>query len=203
MYCDYVADIIGWLLLKEGGCVMSLKISVFISTSLDGYIARENGDLDWLDAANADVPDGEDFGFIQFMQSIDSIVMGRKTYEKVLSFGGWPYGSASVIVLSRSQIELPDDPNHNVFSTSESLEELCHRLENEGEKHLYVDGGLTIQRFLADGLITDMTITTVPVVLGSGISLFGSVEKDIALEHVGTKSFHAGFVQSTYNVMPA
>lgn len=179
---------------------MSLKISVFISTSLDGYIAREDGGLDWLEAANVDVPDGEDFGFIQFMQSIDSIVIGRKTYEKVLSFGGWPYGSASVIVLSRTQIEFPDDPDHNVSSTSESLEELCSRLESEGEKHLYIDGGITIQRFLADGLITDVTINTVPIVLGSGIPLFGSLAKDITLEHVATKSFDVGFVQSTYNV---
>lgn len=181
---------------------MSLKISVFISTSLDGYIARENGDLDWLDAANANVPDSEDFGFIQFMQSVDSIVMGRNTYEKVLSFGGWPYGTASVIVLSRTQIEFPDDPDHKVSTTSESLEELCNRLEGEGQKHLYVDGGITIQRFLADGLITDVTITTVPVVIGSGIPLFGSVKKDITLEHVATKSFDVGFVQSTYNVKP-
>lgn len=179
---------------------MSLKISVFISMSLDGYIARENGDLDWLDAANANVPDGEDFGFIQFMQSIDFIVMGRKSYEKVLSFGGWPYGTASVVVLSRTPIELPDDPKHNVTCTAESLHDLCQRLENEGAKRLCVDGGLTIQRFLADNLITDMTINVVPVVLGSGISLFGSVEKDITLEHVATKSFDVGFVQSTYNV---
>ncbi|OEU75146.1 MAG: deaminase [Desulfuromonadales bacterium C00003068] len=182
---------------------MSLEISVFISTSLDGYIAREDGGLDWLDAANADVPDGEDFGFIQFMQSIDSIVMGRKTYEKVLSFGGWPYGAASVIVLSRTPIEFPDDSEHNVSSSSESLKELCHRLESEGQKHLYVDGGITIRRFLADGLITDVTVTTVPVVLGSGIPLFGSVEKDITFEHVATKSFDVGFVQSTYNVKSA
>ncbi len=182
---------------------MSLEISVFISTSLDGYIAREDGGLDWLDAANADVPDGEDFGFIQFMQSIDSIVMGRKTYEKVLSFGSWPYGAASVIVLSRTPIEFPDDPNHNVASTAESLKELCLRLENEGAKRLCVDGGITIQRFLADGLITDMTINVVPVVLGSGIPLFGSVEKDITLEHVATKTFDVGFVQSTYNIKPA
>ena len=179
---------------------MSLKVSVFISTSLDGYIARKNGELDWLDAANANVSDGEDFGFIQFMQSVDSIVMGRNTYEKVLSFGGWPYGTASVIVLSRTPIEFPDDPDHNVVSSAESLKDLCLRLENGGAKRLCVDGGITIQRFLADGLITDMTINVVPVVLGSGISLFGSVEKDIILKHVATKSFDAGFVQSTYNV---
>lgn len=181
---------------------MCLKVSVFISTSLDGYVARENGDLDWLEVANANVPDDEDFGFIQFMQSIDSIVMGRNTYEKVLSFGGWPYGSASVIVLSRAPITYPDDPDHNVSSTAESLKELCQRLTYNGVKRLHIDGATTIQRFLADGLITDMTITVVPVVLGSGISLFGRVEKDIPFDCVATKSFDDGFVQSTYNVKP-
>lgn len=179
---------------------MGLKLSVFVSTSLDGYIAKKNGDLDWLNAASANVPDSEDFGFIQFMQSIDVIVMGRNTYEKALSFGGWPYGRASVIVLSRTPIELPDDPDHNVFATAESLKELCRRLEEEGAKRLYVEGGITIQRFLADGLITDMTINIAPVVLGSGIPLFGRIGKSITFEHVATKSYDFGFVQSTYNV---
>lgn len=179
---------------------MGLKLSVFISTSLDGYIARENGELDWLDAANGNVPDGEDFGFVQFMQSVDFIVMGRKTYEKVLSFGGWPYGAASVIVLSRTAIEFPNEPDHNVTCTAESLQGLCQRLSSEGAKRLYIDGATTIQRFLADGLITDMTINVVPVLLGGGIPLFSSVEKDITLEHVSTTPFEVGFVQSTYNV---
>ena len=179
---------------------VSLNASVYVATSLDGYIARESGGLDWLDAANATVPAGEDCGFRQFMESIDVLVMGRKTYEKVLSFGLWPYGNTPVIVLSRNKIELPDDPKQNVSCSSESPKELCARLSAKGAKRLYIDGGITIQRFLAAGLITDITITVIPVILGRGIPLFGSSEKDISLGHVATKTFDFGFVQSTYKV---
>ena len=182
---------------------MCLKVSVYIATSLDGYIARENGDLDWLDAANATVQEGEDCGFLKFMESIDVLVMGRKTYEKVLSFGMWPYDDTPVIVLSRNKIEFPKDLNQHVTCSSESPIELCERLAINGANRLYIDGGITIQRFLADGLITDMTITVIPVVLGGGIPLFKNLEKGISLEHVATKSFDFGFVQLTYNVKNA
>lgn len=179
---------------------MSLKTSVYIATSLDGFIARENGDLDWLDAANATIPKGEDCGYFQFMESVDILVMGRKTYEKVLSFGMWPYGSTPVIVLSSNKIDFKNDPNQYVSCSSESPKELCARLANKGIKRLYIDGGKTIQSFLAENLITDLTITVIPVIIGQGIPLFSNLEKDIALEHVATKTFDFGFVQSIYNV---
>jgi len=181
---------------------VSLKASVFIATSLDGYIARENGELDWLDAANALVPKGEDCGYSQFMAGIDILVMGRTTYEKVQSFGTWPY-SHPVIVLSRNKIEFQNDLAQNISCSSESPNELCQRLAGEGAKRLYIDGGVTIQRFLASGLINDLTITVIPVVLGSGKSLFGKLEKDILLEHTSTKTFDFGFVQLTYKVKNA
>jgi len=82
--------------------------SVYIATSLDGFIAREDGDIDWLNAANEIVPEGEDCGFFAFMDSVDGLVMGRHTYEKVLSFGQWPYGEKPVIVLSRNEVKMPD-----------------------------------------------------------------------------------------------
>ena len=182
---------------------MSLISSVFIATSLDGFIARENDELDWLDAANATVPEGEDCGYLQFMETIDVLVMGRKTYEKVLSFGMWPYGNTSVIVLSRNKIEFPNDLNQNVSCSSESPKELCERLANEGAKRLYIDGDKTIQGFLAEGLINDITITIIPIVLGSGKPLFGNVGKDILLRHAATKTFDFGFVQLTYEVKNA
>ncbi|MGI9569839.1 MAG: dihydrofolate reductase family protein, partial [Desulfobulbia bacterium] len=116
---------------------MSLISSVYIATSLDGYIARENGDLDWLDAANAKVPEGEDCGFFDFMQTIDVLVMGRKSYEKVLSFGMWPYENTQVIVLSSNKIEIPNDLVENVSCSSESPKELYERLASEGAKRLY------------------------------------------------------------------
>ena len=179
---------------------MNLKVSVFIATSLDGFIARENGELDWLDAANATVPKGEDCGYLQFIETIDVLVMGRKTYEKVLSFGIWPYGNTSVIVLSSKKIEFQNDLNQNIACSSESPKNLCQRLAKEGAKRLYIDGGITIQRFLAEGLITDLTITVIPILLGSGKPLFSTAGKDIPLRHVATKSFDFGFVQSTYKV---
>jgi len=180
---------------------MSIQASVFIATSLDGYIAREDGKLDWLYTANATVPEGEDCGYSDFMKTVDVLVMGRKTYEKVLSFGLWPYGGTSVIVLSSNKIEIPNELVQSVSCSSESPKELCKRLANEEVKRIYVDGGITIQRFLFEGLISDVTITVIPIVLGSGKPLFGNVEKDIPLKHISTKTYDFGFVQSTYKVI--
>ena len=180
---------------------MSLISSVFIATSLDGFIARTGGELDWLNAANATVPEGEDCGYQAFMASIDRLVMGRKTYEQVLSFGAWPYGSKPVIVLSRRKLEIPDQLVQTVSHSSESPKALYHRLLSEGAKRLYIDGGMTIQRFLAEGLIEDLTITIIPVILGSGISLFGDLKQDIALKLSSTKIYDFGFVQLTYEVI--
>lgn len=182
---------------------MNLKVSVYIATSLDGFIARKNGDLDWLDEANSNVPEGEDCGFSKFMASVDALVMGRKTYEKVLSFGIWPYGNTPVIVLSRNKIEFPQDLSQHLSCSSEEPAELCKRLANNGAKRLYIDGGKTIQGFLDKKLITDLTITVIPVLIGQGIPLFGNLKQDMNLEHVATKAFDFGFVQSTYNVKSA
>ena len=179
---------------------MSLRVSVFIATSLDGFIARADGAIDWLDEANAIVPEGEDCGYQAFMTTVDVLIMGRNTYEQVLSFGQWPYGDKPVIVLSRQNLQIPDKLAQTVSSSSESPKALYQRLSNEGANRLYIDGGVTIQRFLADGLIDDITITLIPVILGSGKSLFGPLDRDISLTHVGTKTFDFGFVQLTYEV---
>jgi dihydrofolate reductase len=178
-----------------------LKASVFIATSLDGYIAKEDGSLDWLDAANASVPEGEDCGYAAFMNSVDALVMGRKTYEKVRSFGSWSYGEKTVVVLSRKDLEIPADLSKSVSHSSEDPKSLCSRMAESGMKRLYIDGGITIQRFLAEGLITDLTITVIPIVLGSGIPLFGRLSKDVPLKHISTKGYDFGFVQSTYEVL--
>ncbi|MBE7380114.1 MAG: dihydrofolate reductase [Leptolyngbya sp. SIO1E4] len=180
---------------------MSLISSVFIATSLDGFIAKPDGSLDWLEAANATVPEGEDCGYRAFMESIDALVMGRKTYEKVLSFGQWPYESKPVIVLSRHPIEIPAQLAPTVSHSSESPQALCQRLAKEGAKRLYIDGGMTIQRFLTAGLINDLTITVIPIILGSGIPLLGDLKKEIPLKHIATKSYNFGFVQVTYEVV--
>ena len=180
---------------------MNPKVSVFIATSLDGYIARKNGDLDWLDAANSTVPKGEDCGYCAFMDTVDVLVMGRKTYEQVLSFGEWPYGKTPVVVLSRNPIMFPPELPDTVTHSSEEPEALCDRLSQEGSKHLYIDGGVTIQRFLAAGLVDEITITLIPIILGEGTPLFGPVLKDVLLKCIGTKTFEFGFVQVQYAVV--
>lgn len=179
---------------------MSLKASVFIAASLDGFIAGNNGELDWLDAANATVPEGEDCGFKAFLDSVDVLIMGRKTFEKVLQFDAWGYGNTRVIVLSRNSIKIPEELSQTVTHSSENPKELWKRLSEEGAERLYVDGGITIQRFLAEGLIDDITITLIPVLLGSGIPLFGETVHNIHLTPTAAKTYDFGFVQLTYNV---
>ena len=179
---------------------MSPIVSVFIATSLDGFIARENGDIDWLNAANETVTKGEDCGYAVFMESVDVLVMGRNTYEQVLSFGEWPYQNKPVIVLSSKTLGIPVSLGDIVTHSSESPKQLCARLAQEGVKRINIDGGITIQGFLAEGLVSDITITLIPVVLGSGKSLFGQLENDISVKHITTKTYDFGFVQVTYQV---
>lgn len=177
---------------------MTIKSSVFITTSLDGFIARLDGNIDWLNDANAVVPKGEDCGYAEFMSSIGVLVMGRNTFEKVLSFGEWPYGETKVVVLSRKGIAIPDKINNTVSTSSDDPKTLVEKLASEGVKHLYIDGGKTIQSFLAAGLINEITITTIPILLGTGLPLFGPLKKDITLKHVFTNAYPFGFVQNKY-----
>lgn len=182
---------------------MTATSAVFIATSLDGFIARTDGSLDWLDEASTTVPAGEDCGYAEFMTSVDVLVMGRNTYEKVRTLGPWPYGQTPVVVLSENVIPFPADVPAHVTHSAESPVELHHRLSAEGAKKLYIDGGATIQRFLQAGLVDELVITVIPVLLGSGIRLFGPLEQDIRLTHCGTKSLDCGFVQLTYAVIGA
>ena len=177
-----------------------MKMSVYIATSLDGFIARENGDLDWLPGSEGQ-SDSEDYGYQQFMDSVDILVMGRNTYEMVLSFGQWPYGEKRVIILSSQEIEIPANLAGTVESRSSSPEKLVDELRNVSAQHLYIDGGKTIQGFLNAGLIDEMIITRIPVLIGSGIPLFGALNQDQKLRHIETSSFANGLVQSKYEVL--
>jgi dihydrofolate reductase len=171
-----------------------VKASVFIATSLDGFIARANDDLDWLPEDG-----GEEHGYEVFMTSVDALVIGRRTYEKVLTFDAWPYGEKPVFVLSTH--ELPAPPQGAVMERlSGEPADVLARLEARGVRHVYVDGGITIQRFLAAGLIQHLTITHIPVLLGGGIPLFGELDADIRLHPIATRQYASGLVQSKYEV---
>jgi dihydrofolate reductase len=180
------------------------KAFVYIATSLDGFIARENGALDWLPGSDGEIEAGsgnEDFGYNSFYASIDTLVMGRKSFEKVLEFEDWPYKDKRVVVLSSKGINVPKELAGSVEALSLAPEELINYLSDSGAKKLYIDGGNTIQRFLKAGLIDEMTITTVPVLLGQGISLFGNLSGDVNCELLESSSFSNGMVQSRYRVI--
>lgn len=177
-----------------------IHVSVFIATSLDGYIARPDGDVSWLHETEP-VGDGGDAGYGELFDSIDVLVMGRGTFEKVLEFDPWPYGMKPVIVLSKSLTEAPEKLRDRVRIDASSPRELVEKLSREGYRHIYLDGGQVIQSFLRDGLVDDMTLTTIPVLIGDGRPLFGRVEKDIKLRLLKSRSWDNGFVQSRYQVL--
>lgn len=173
------------------------KASVFIATSLDGFIAREDGGIDWLPT---DSEGGEDYGYNSFIETIDAIVMGRNTYELVLTFDEWYYGEIPLFVLTTKGVDIPARLSKTVSQMSGNPNEIVQKLAEKGYHNLYVDGGKTILGFLNAGLIDEMTITTIPVLIGSGIALFGSTDHDIHLEHIENNSFPNGLVQHKYRV---
>ncbi|OIO61613.1 MAG: deaminase [Candidatus Marinimicrobia bacterium CG1_02_48_14] len=181
-----------------------MKNSVYIATSLDGYIARENGELDWLPGANGKPVEGldptDDLGFDAFFASVDVLVMGRHTFETALSIEAWPYPKMPVIILSSKLSQLPSGIPETIELRHSTPAELVEEMNLAGYQHAYIDGGKTIQRFLNAGLINDITITTIPVLLGNGIPLFGELNADIQLKLVESKTFANGMMQSRYEV---
>jgi dihydrofolate reductase len=171
-----------------------VKASVFVGTSLDGFIARANGDLDFLPPGG-----GEPHGYDEFMATVDALVIGRKTFETVLAFDTWPYGEKPVFVLSTRTLA-PAPVGAVVERMSGDPADIVSQLEVRGIRHAYVDGGITIQGFLQAGLIQRLIITRVPVLIGDGIPLFGSVPHDIALTHLVTRQYASGLVQTEYVV---
>jgi dihydrofolate reductase len=172
-----------------------MRASVFVGISLDGFLARPNGEFDFLPAGG-----GEPHGYEEFMATVDALVIGRKTYETALSFGSWPYGKTPVFVLSTRPLA-PAPRQAVVEHLSGAPADIVSQLEARGIRHIYVDGGLTIQGFLRAGLIQRLVVTRVPVLIGEGIPLFGPVPHDVKLTHVMTKSFASGLVQSEYAVV--
>lgn len=176
-----------------------MKVSVFIATSLDGYIARTNGNLDWLPNADAAAHD-EDYGYQAFFDSVDAIAMGRNTYELIRTFDVWPYANKRVIVLTNRTLTIPSAMAPQVEARSGNPTVICQQLSTQGVQHLYVDGGKTIQQFLQAGLIDHLTIAQIPVLIGSGIPLFGTLTHDVKLTLVEMRSFPNGVIQSRYTI---
>jgi dihydrofolate reductase len=172
-----------------------LTTSVFVGTSVDGYIARANDDLDFLPEDG-----GEPHGYDEFMATVDVVLIGRKTFEKVLSMGPWPYGDKRVVVLSSHPVDLSAAVGGVVEQMAGPPAQIVARLEASGARHAYVDGGATIQGFLSAGLIRRLIITRVPVLIGAGIPLFGALPHDIRLRHISTRHYASGLVQTEYAV---
>lgn len=173
-----------------------MKITVFVGVSVDGFLARKDGKLDFLPTDG-----GEPHGYEEFIKTVDAIVIGRNTFEVVLGFGGWAYGKKRVVVLSSKPLDLSVARGGVVEQMGGDPAEIVAKLEASGARHLYVDGGLTVQRFLRAGLVNRLVVTRVPVLIGDGIPLFASLPHDIRLEHVATQSYTSGLVKSEYRVV--
>lgn len=176
---------------------MSTTCSVFCGLSLDGFIARTDGALDFLEGDGT--AELGDHGFEAFVAGIDTIVMGRHSFEKVMTFDAWPY-TKKVVVLSSRNIDLRAAKSRgaDVELMNGVPQELVDALAAKGLHRLYIDGGLTVQRFLRAGLIDRLIVTRLPVLIGQGIPLFGPLEKDIRWKLLASRSFPGGLVQSEY-----
>ncbi|HKY70567.1 MAG TPA: dihydrofolate reductase family protein [Nitrospira sp.] len=177
------------------------ECAVFVGVSLDGFIARPNGDLDWLMGEGGG--DSAEYGYNEFIGGIDAIVMGRRTFEKVVAFDKWYYGDKRVVVLSSRSLDLSVAQARGgvVELMSGSPDEIVSKLAASGAHRLYVDGGMTIQQFLRAGLIHRLIISRLPILIGEGIPLFGPLPHDIRLRHITTRTYPGGMVQSEYEII--
>ena len=173
-----------------------MSVAVFVGASVDGFIARTNHDLDWLPEGG-----GEPHGYEEFLAGVDALVIGRRTFEKVLTFTPWPYGSTRVVVLSQHPLDLAQAVGGTVEQMAGAPAAIVAQLAARGIQNLYVDGGLTIQAFLRAGLVQRLIVTRVPVLIGEGIPLFGALPHDVHLRHIATRSFASGLVQTEYQVL--
>jgi dihydrofolate reductase len=172
---------------------MTARCAVFIATSLDGFIARVDGGIDWLSIVQGT---SEDYGYARFFDSIDTLVIGRKTYETALGFGDWPYAGKRCVVLTSA----PRVAKHGERFYAGDVSALVAELTEEGAERIYVDGGAVIQQFLAAGLVTEMTLSIIPILLGEGIPLFGKTGRDVRLELAAARAFDSGLAQLEYRL---
>jgi dihydrofolate reductase len=179
---------------RPGGIMIA---SVFVGTSVDGFMARLNGDLDFLPEGG-----GEPHGYTEFLAGVDTLVIGRKTFETVAAYDQWPYDGKRVVVLSSRPVDWAAAGCGFHEHMAGPPADIVARLAASGARHLYVDGGITIQGFLRAGLIQHLVVTRVPVLIGEGIPLFGALAHDVPLRHVATRHYPSGLVQSEYRIDP-
>lgn len=172
---------------------MKPEVHVYISMSLDGYIANKDHGLEWLNIVKTE---NEDFGYAEFMLGIDAIIMGRNTYDTIRSFGPWPFFDKKVLVLTHRTLQ----PIANEKVSSGLLVDVLKELADSGVRKVYLNGGTLIKSGISEGIIDRLTISIIPIILGSGISLFGETEVRNTLHLVKTKTFSSGLVQLTYDV---
>lgn len=174
-----------------------MKTSVFVGTSVDGFIARRDHTFAFLSAGGEF--DGDGNGYNAFFATVDGLVMGRTTYDVMAALPTWFYGTKPVFVLSHREIGAA--PAGAVVERVSGLPAaILAELAARGHRHVYIDGGVTIQQFLRAGLVNRIVVTQVPVLIGTGIPLFGPVDHDILLEHVATRVIGGAAVQSEYRV---
>jgi dihydrofolate reductase len=171
---------------------MRPKVSVFLGVSLDGYIAGDNHSLEWMKIVETDPP--EDAGYTPFMASVDALVLGRNSYDAVIGFTPYPYSGKRVVVLTTR----PAESKHGETFYSGSLEALLETLALEGVRHVYLDGGNAVRQGLETGVVDTLTISTLPIILGSGIALFERGLPQSRWTLTSSCSFDSGLVQATY-----
>ncbi len=170
--------------------------TVFIATSLDGYIADKEGGIDWLHAIPN--PDHDDMGYNDLISRVDALVMGRTTFETVCGFDiDWPY-TIPVYVLSNRLDVIPETYAEHAELVKGSLSDILQQIHAKGQKRLYIDGGATIQSFLKEDLIDELIITTIPVLLGGGSPLFGPLDQSLDFEHVEARRYLDVIVQNHF-----
>ncbi len=175
---------------------MGKKNSVFIATSLDGYIADKNGGIDWLHSIPN--PNNDDMGYVEFTNDIDALDMGRTTFQTVCGFDvDWPYNKP-VFVLSNTLNEIPESHKEKAFLVKGTLTDILEQIYRKGYHRLYIDGGTTIRNFLKADLIDEMLITTIPILLGGGSPLFSKLPKELKFELIKTKTFLNQVAQNHY-----
>ena len=170
------------------------RVSVYIATSLDGFIAGEDGALDWLESVQ--VP-GEDYGYAAFLATVDGVVLGRRTFEQIRTFDTWPFPGLRTAVLTHR----PLPPQAPVEAWHGALRPRLERWAREGIRHVYLDGGEAIRQGLAEGCVAHLTLSRLPILLGTGRPLFAPPSPRLAWTHEGTEAFPSGLVQSRYRAL--